>query len=324
VNRTARRGLLAGVGAGAAFAVHADRLRLDSRFPQVEVMALRPHVALAALVGAAMLAGHRECRPAAAVLGAAGLAGLGAVMPRAVRARRVAPTADDLMILNLNVLRGGADTGALATVIAREAPEFVVLPEAGPAFRDKLMALVDGLGYRSWVSVGPDVRESRGMTLLAARRAGELRVESDDDMRCRHLRATGGILGGRSLFAVHVTAPRDRERTAAWRDDLAVLSRWCRAEVAPIVAGDLNATLDHSAFRAGLHGCRSAAAGTGRGLAATYPSSLPRALGIQIDHILVPPGTTTSRFEVVDVAGSDHRAVLAQVRLPTTEGTGRA
>jgi hypothetical protein len=220
------------------------------------------------------------------------------------------------MILNLNVLRGGADTGELATVIAREAPDLVVLPESGTAFRDKLMPLVDDLGYRSWVSVGPEVRESRGITLLASRIAGDLQVESGDDLRCRHLRATGGVLGRRSLFAVHATAPRDRERAIAWRDDLAVVSRWCRADVAPIVAGDLNATLDHSALRAALHGCRSAATGTGRGLAATYPSSLPRALGIQIDHILVPSATTTSRFEVLDVLGSDHRAVLARIRLP--------
>jgi len=316
VNRATRRGLLAGIGAGAVLAMHPDRLRLDSRFPLVEVMAWRPHVALAALTGAAVLTCRRACRPAAAVLGAAGLAGLAAVTPRAVPARPVPRTPDDLVILNLNVLRGGADTGALATVIGREAPDLVVLPESGHAFRDKLMPLVEGLGYRSWVSVGPDVRESRGMTLLASLRAGDVQVESGDALQCRHLRATGGILGRRSLFAVHATAPRDRARAAAWRDDLAVVSRWCRAQVAPIVAGDLNATLDHSALRAIRPGCRSAATGTGRGLAGTYPASLPRALGIQIDHILVPSGTTTSRFEVLDVSGSDHRAVLARMRLP--------
>ena len=316
MNRTAHRWLVGGVGAGAALAMHSDRLRLDSRFPLVEVMAWRPHVAVAALTGAAVLAGHRRYRPAATLMGATGLGGLAALASRAVPGRPVPRTDDDLVILNLNVLRGGADTGQLATAIGREAPDFVVLPESGHAFRDKLMPLVDGLGYRSWVSVGPDVRESRGMTLLASLRAGDLHVEIGDDMRYRHLRATGGVLGRRSLFAVHATAPRDRERTAAWREDLAVVSRWCRARVAPIVAGDLNATLDHSALRATRHGCRSAATGTGRGLAATYPSSLPRALGIQIDHVFVPSGTTTSRFEVMDVAGSDHRAVLAQVRLP--------
>jgi endonuclease/exonuclease/phosphatase (EEP) superfamily protein YafD len=316
VNRTARRGLLAGVGAGAALGMHPDLLRLDSRFPLVEVMAWRPHVTLTALAAAAVLAGHRECRPAAAVLGAAGLAALATVSPRAIRGRRAPRADDDLTILNLNVLRGGADTGELATVIAREAPDLVVLSESGTAFRDKLMPLVEGLGYRSWVSVGPDVRASRGMTLLASPRAGDLQVESGDDMQCRHLRATGGVLGRRSLFAVHATAPRDRKRTTAWREDLAVVSRWCRAQVAPIVAGDLNATLDHSALRAALPGCRSAATGTGCGLTGTYPSSLPRVLGIQIDHILVPSGTTTSRFEVLDVSGSDHRAVLARVRLP--------
>lgn len=308
--------LLAGIGGGAVLAMHSDRLRLDNRFPLVEVMAWRPQITLAALAVTALLAGRRASRPAAAVLGTAGLAGLAAVAPRAVRAGPAPIARDDLVILNLNVLRGGADTGELATVIEREAPDLVVLTESGAAFREKLMPLVDGLGYRSWVSVGPDLRESRGMTLLASPRAGDLQVESGNDMQCRHLRATGGVLGPRSLFAVHVTAPRDRRRTAAWRDDLAVVARWCRSPVAPIVAGDLNATLDHSTLRSTLHGCRSAATGTGRGLAATYPSALPRALGIQIDHILVPSGTTTSRFAVFDVSGSDHRGMLARVRLP--------
>jgi hypothetical protein len=33
--------------------------------------------------------------------------------------------------------------------------------------------------------------------------------------------------------------------------------------------------------------------------------------------VLVPSGAATTRFDVLDVAGSDHRAVLARVRLPT-------
>jgi hypothetical protein len=32
--------------------------------------------------------------------------------------------------------------------------------------------------------------------------------------------------------------------------------------------------------------------------------------------VLVPADAVTTRFEVIDVAGSDHRAVLAGVRLP--------
>ena len=47
----------------------------------------------------------------------------------------------------------------------------------------------------------------------------------------------------------------------------------------------------------------------------TFPTRLPRPLGIQIDHILVPVDASTSRFEVVELPGSYHRGVLATVRL---------
>jgi endonuclease/exonuclease/phosphatase (EEP) superfamily protein YafD len=43
---------------------------------------------------------------------------------------------------------------------------------------------------------------------------------------------------------------------------------------------------------------------------------VPRWLGIQIDHVLVPADAVTTRFDVLDLAGTDHRAVLARVRLP--------
>jgi endonuclease/exonuclease/phosphatase (EEP) superfamily protein YafD len=85
--------------------------------------------------------------------------------------------------------------------------------------------------------------------------------------------------------------------------------------VAPIVVGDLTATLDHGPLRAALGGCRSAAAGTGRGLVGTYPASVPRWVGIQIDHVLVPADARTTRFSVHDVAGTDHRAVLTAISL---------
>ena len=84
---------------------------------------------------------------------------------------------------------------------------------------------------------------------------------------------------------------------------------------APIVAGDLNATLDNRPLRNALGGCVSAAKGIG-GLVGTYPSSLPRWFGIQIDHVLVPVGTASDDVAVHDLLGTDHRAVVARLRLP--------
>jgi endonuclease/exonuclease/phosphatase (EEP) superfamily protein YafD len=69
--------------------------------------------------------------------------------------------------------------------------------------------------------------------------------------------------------------------------------------------------------RAVLRHCRSAADGTGQGLVGTFPAGVPSWCGIQIDHVLVPAGARTTRFAVLPVAGSDHRAVLAGISLPT-------
>lgn len=312
-----RRDILraAALAAAAAAVVLPDRVGLDRRFPFVDTVAWRPQAAAAALLaGAALATTRRGSRPTAAGLAAVGLCGLATVAGRALGRPSGGP--GDLTVLTVNVLRGRADTGALATLIEREHPDFVVLPEAGADFRDKLMALVEVLGYRSWTSTGTGVDDTRGVTLLAAPRAGGVTVRAGRAMRLRHLDATGGLLGSRTLHAVHTTAPLLPRGVPAWRRDLRVIGQWCRAPVAPVVVGDLNATLDHSVLRDALGGCRSAATGTGRGLVGTFPAALPRLLGIQIDHVLVPAGTTTTRFEVVDVAGSDHRGLLVTLRLP--------
>lgn len=314
--RVARGALATALGAGAAVVVLPDRLRIDDGFPMVDVAAWRPHASVAGLVSAALLATRDVTRPAGAAVGAVAAGGLASVAARAVRRPRREPETVALTILTANVLLGRADTGALAALITRERPDLVVLPEAGPDFRDKLVPLLGETGYRSWTSSLTDRRDGHGVTLLAAPRAGDLHVRPGTGMRLRHLEATGGVLGLRRFYAVHTSAPTRRRFAAAWCRELDLIRSWTTGPVAPIVVGDLNATLDHSRLRAALGRCRSAAAGTGRGLVGTYPSSASRGLGIQIDHVLVPDGSVTSRFEVVDLPGTDHRAVLTTVHLP--------
>jgi endonuclease/exonuclease/phosphatase (EEP) superfamily protein YafD len=280
------------------------------------VQAWRPHVAASALVGAAVLATGRGTRPLAAGLAAAGLAAAAPVVRRAARRPGEAPGPGDVTVLTANVWHGQADSGALAAVVAGERPDFVVLPEAGADFRDKLMPLLAGLGYRAWVASGGRHRDGHDVVLLVGESAGDVRVQPGRGLRLPHLEATGGILGARTLYAVHPTAPVARSSTAWWHDELALIGSWCAGPVEPLVAGDFNATFDHPALRAALGRCRSAADGTGRGLVGTFPAGVPRWLGIQIDHVLVPAGAVTTRFDVLDLAGTDHRAVLARVRLP--------
>ena len=309
------------LGAAAA-ALLPERFGLGHRFPFVATVAFRPQAALAAAAAGLLLTPWRRARPVAAALGTAAAAGLTATATarRPARARPDRATAAgppvELVILAANVLHGQADCSALSTLIERARPDFVVLSEAGADFRDKLMPALEVLGYRSWVSTEPEAGDSRSVTLLAGPRTGGVRVRAASALHLAHLEATGGLLGARTLYAVHTAAPIGRRLTAQWSHDLEVLGRWCAAPVAPVVAGDLNATLDHGPLRSALGGCRGAA-GAGRGLVGTFPTRLPRYLGIQIDHILVPVDASTSRFEIVELPGSDHRGVLATVRLRT-------
>lgn len=321
-----RSAVTTAVGAAATAAVLLpDRLG-GPRFPFVALAALRPHVTALALGAAAALATHPRTRPLATGVGSAALASAAALGARRGPAPAVVlaggatasgAVVTDLTVLAANVLVGRADTGALATVLERERPDLVSLPEAGPDFRDKLLPLVAELGYQAWASTAPGTSDGEGVVLLAAARMGELAVTSGREMRHRFLRATGGALGARSFFAVHPEAPMGPVRTAWWRSDLAHVARWCAESPGPIVAGDFNATADNAAFRDVLRHCRSAADGTGRGLVGTFPAGVPPWCGIQIDHVLVPAEATTSHFAVLPIPGSDHRAVLAGIRLPT-------
>jgi endonuclease/exonuclease/phosphatase (EEP) superfamily protein YafD len=304
------------VGAAAtAAALLPDRVG-GSRFPFAALAALRPHVAATALAAAALLATRRGTRPLAVGVGSAALVGAASVGARSRRRQASTPAPTDLVVLTANVLVGTADSGSLATLLERERPDLVSLPEAGPDYRDKLLPLVAALGYRAWASTAPGTCDGEGVVLLAAARMGALTVTSGPEMRHRYLRATGGALGARSFYAVHPEAPMGPMRTAWWRTDLAHVERWFADAPAPIVAGDFNATADNAAFRAVLRRCRSAADGTGRGLAGTFPVAAPGWCGIQIDHVLVPTEATTTRFAVLPIAGSDHRAVLAGISLP--------
>jgi endonuclease/exonuclease/phosphatase (EEP) superfamily protein YafD len=313
-----RRILPAALGAVAATILVPDLLKIDRRLLTIAAVAWRPHAVVSAALAAAALSAWRPARPAAAALAAVSAAGAAAVIARVPRPVVGTSSAGgrELTILSVNVLTGRADTGDLAALISREAPDLVVLPEAGCDYRDKLAPLIADIGYRGWASTPPGVPDIMGVVVFGGPAAGDLQVTPRTELHYRHLRVSGGILGDRELRAVHTAAPRTRRLAARWLRELAHVGEWTRAWPAPIVVGDLNATLDNGPLRRALGGCVSAATGLD-GLVGTFPSSTPRWFGIHIDHVLVPAGTTTLSFAVRDVAGTDHRGVVTKVRLPT-------
>ncbi|MGH3783192.1 MAG: endonuclease/exonuclease/phosphatase family protein [Pseudonocardiaceae bacterium] len=82
------------------------------------------------------------------------------------------------------------------------------------------------------------------------------------------------------------------------------------------MAGDFNATLHHSVLRDNVNGCSNAAACRGQGLVSNWPATWPRWFAAPIDHILATDGIHARDVEVLDIPGSDHRAIFARLRLP--------
>jgi endonuclease/exonuclease/phosphatase family metal-dependent hydrolase len=115
---------------------------------------------------------------------------------------------------------------------------------------------------------------------------------------------------GPPITAAHTDPPVARS-LSAWPDSTTAAVEPCRAR-AGIVAGDLNATLDHPAFD-DLGTCVDALADAGVGGVGTWPTALPRVLGTPIDHVLADG----REWSVLDAAvldapeGTDHRPVEA-------------
>lgn len=289
--------------------------------------ALRPALTGLVAVLLVLLALRRWRRPGSrrpggsvALAGVAVVVALAAavVLPRTVPAPPPPPGGTELTVLELNAFQGFADVDAVAELVRRERPDLVVLPEAGERFRGRLAALVPG--YRSWTNVPPRAMDVRGITVLAAPRAGDVafRTISDPpgsptDTRYPWAEVTGGILGPVRLGAVHVVSITPGW-IGYWPGELALLQRWCAAAGPALVVGDLNATPDHSAFRAGTAGCADAATERGASLTGTWFAGVPRALGAQIDHVLTRNGPRARDVAVLDVPGTDHRALLVRLR----------
>ncbi|MFE9440459.1 endonuclease/exonuclease/phosphatase family protein [Streptomyces sp. NPDC006602] len=106
-----------------------------------------------------------------------------------------------------------------------------------------------------------------------------------------------------------------------WRRELSALRDFAagHAKATAILAGDFNASQDHAAFRRILDtGLRDAARLAGSDRTPTWPArtagSTP-ALGAQIDHVLVSPDFAARDARFLDLADTDHRALLVDLTL---------
>ena len=293
---------------------------LDEYSPFAQLVAMRPWLVLGAAVVLAILVlvtvFERRALPFAAGVLAVVVVAAGMVLPRVVP-DPVPAGGTAFRVLAFNTFDGRADVGELAALIEQQRPDVVALSETGHRFADQLAPRVEPLGYRVHPTGGRRDDDVEEVTAVVSDRLGDVDVRAGEDISVfPYIELTGARLGPLRVVVFHAVAPVPGS-VPDWVHDLSLVRQWCGGSTQAIVAGDFNATLDHSALRDATAGCGDAAAQRGAGLVPTWgPSPRIRRFGPQIDHVFATDGIVAETFDVHDVAGSDHRAVLTTLRLP--------
>ncbi|MGW6129946.1 endonuclease/exonuclease/phosphatase family protein [Cellulomonas sp. NPDC055163] len=236
----------------------------------------------------------------------------------------------DVVVLSFNTL-GVVTSQDLAPLVLEHGADVVVLPETLPATARATAALLEDAGRPVWVfgrSTGGGAPVA-STALLVATDLGRYEVTADlptvlggfraDPVAGDAAPARGARAGtaGRSplLVAAHPTAPFSLAAMDDWRRETSLVAQTCDGTPGLVVAGDLNATLDHPGLR-DLGSCVDAAETAGAAALGTWPAGMPSWLSTPIDHVLVDPEVwDVVGFDVLPaVGGSDHRPVVAHLR----------
>jgi endonuclease/exonuclease/phosphatase family metal-dependent hydrolase len=316
------RSVVAWTAAGCWGAWALARLAGADRLPGVEMPAaplisFTPYAAVTALVPVVCTALLRHRRAlVVSVLTAAVLAAL--VLPRAVGDDQPSARGPQVRVLTANLLFGQARPERIVDLVRRHDVDVLSVQELTPG-------AVAGFEEAGLTRLLPhavlDPRYGAAGTGLYARHPlRALPAPSGTAMAMPQAEFTlpGGHLV--EVTAVHPPPPISRLAVREWRHDLRVLpSAGDGGAGRPIriLAGDYNATLDHSHLRDVLsRGYADAADRAGQGLVPTWGQAAGARSPLTIDHVLVDRRCAVRQVKVYDLPGSDHRAVFADIRLP--------
>jgi hypothetical protein len=247
----------------------------------------------------------------------AGLAALAGVLPwlfvagyAVVGASPVPAAGSRLDVMLLDADAGRADAPSVAAAVARHPVDVLVLTETTSLLAHELT--VAGLDPRlapRWISLPPGSAQG-GIAVYT--RYPVVRVDRVPGTRWPAARVT--LETGRGSVGLVVgRASPPGQGTDRWRTDLATLGSSARSGEPSVLVGTLDATPEHGAFRrlAGA-GLQDAASALGHGLRPTWPSWSPVPM-LPLDHVLVGGGVGVRSVGTVAVAGTSHRALLADL-----------
>jgi endonuclease/exonuclease/phosphatase (EEP) superfamily protein YafD len=269
--------------------------------------------ALLLVLGLAVGAARRRVPLAAAVVLAVGLGlHLAWVVPWYVGDPAAASDSGSMRVMTANLLGDSGDGVQLVEAATEADVDVLVVEEMSTATLEDMRAA--GLDALLPHEAGEPAPQGVAGTMVFAREPITDVTRLPTEMGSWSVR-----VGEVSLFAVHPAYPLAIEE---WRSEQAALRAAVEEERPDLVVGDFNATLDHRPMRDLLAvGYRDATEASGSGWQPTWPEHRHGLVGllpplVQIDHVLVADGWTSAATWTLDIAGSDHRALVAEVAPP--------
>lgn len=289
-----------------------DLIRLDHWTPFAQLIAFRPVLVVAVAIAGAglMFVRRRSVRWAAGAGLGVCLVAVALIAPRVIPDPTLKAATGTLTVASVNVKGGNASVEEVAALVVGSDADLVALPEAGEDYRVRLESALGG-GYTG-VSLQVSDSAVSAVSVLYRSDLGDITAEPSISGSFPTWELTGGELGSMRFVAFHAYPPLPLA-TGSWRGDLQGLQQFCRSADGAVIAGDFNATLDHSALRTVTDGCADAADMSGAGLHGTWPASAPGPLRAQIDHVFATEGVQADSVEFTEIAGTDHLAVVADL-----------
>lgn len=222
---------------------------------------------------------------------------------------------DEIAIYTHNLWWPQGEPDAIARSIDASDADILVLQEVSQAMVDALgqhPLLADDYRFRA---SEPSDEDINGLAVWSRYPISDATVDVLGETTPRLRTTIESPRGPFRLDAVHVTAPISDDRVREWETQLSQLA--ATDDAAPtLLAGDFNATEDHLQFRSILEqGWTDAHGPKGCGLDATWASERWFPTLLRLDHVLASGHFEVLALEVGHNASSDHRPVIATVRI---------
>lgn len=223
----------------------------------------------------------------------------------------VGPPVASFRVLTSNVEFGQA-TGALVAAVRREKPDIVFVQECDAGCDGTLRKELGGDYPHRAATV---LAGSKGSLVLS-----RFPLDAADGIPGTMAMpgAVADVRGNAVRLQLAHPMPPLPGRTDVWRRELGELRDFAAEDhrTPLVLAGDFNASQDHAAFRRILDtGMQDAARLDGHDRTPSWPARTTPTFGVQIDHVLLSDDFSASAVRFLDLASTDHRALVADLTL---------